>query len=618
MTTLLAAKLFAMASVMRMPRSLAMRKIALALSILLITLLLLWQLQGRVAAQALAQQLPALHYRAVNLHILSGQLVIHGVQYRLPGLIVSGGDVTVDFNPFTLLQGTPDLKQVTIDDLHATVTPTQLNMDSSSTVAAVPPKLLLHHATVDIQHESLPHMRPLNIDGEAVLLRDGGWRLKSSVTLPQGAVHGTGQLKGGLLHGSIAIEDSTLHALLQQIGTPESGSELQGRIAAQLTIQLPLSTPEDIDIKGEWHIDEAALQVQGSQQQIGSVRVDMSWQGGERTLTLHHVDLERVAWHWSSGRVDRAELLPPPKLQGLHWQLERLSIAGGSVDIHIPTAAGTAHLPLQLQRLDLQTISWRNPWPKSLKIQANMGRGRIALSLQGSDAKLELQSIAVNTFEPIVMSATALPLPRGRLNLQLAGNLTPKLKLFGEATVKHLVLAPRIPVPGVDLAIPVRFGLRALTNDHGVTHIPLMISGTIAKPDFKRGMIMSAIKKNMLNKALDGGFKHYAVGFHADRKLNGQRLTPTGTKTLTKLIYILQHHPDLRIVMRGCVDSRTSIGKKRAQKLAAARVGVVRRLLHHHLHRDVVDRVIYPALTAPSPDLKGKKDRVEVTIYPRR
>ncbi|MDX8413224.1 MAG: DUF748 domain-containing protein [Mariprofundales bacterium] len=596
-------------------RSLLTKRAALVCALMLLALLLLWQAQNRLAGMALDRYLPDLQYAGVRLNLLYGQFAVRGVKVQMPGVTMKDGVVVLDFDPTTLLSDAIVLNKVILKQGRITVDPEKIasQADGAAVGVKLPDKIVVLGAVVTVVHADLPHLQPLHLKGEADL-RDDGWFFRSKLQLSQGVLRGEGVMVGSLLQGTLQAESVTFSALLRQLGIADAKRNLQGTINGAVAWKFPLAAPEQMEAEGEVHLDGVAATVLGDRQQADGVAVKLAWQGGSRMVTIEQMKMERVALR-GSNRLLQGGGVNVDGDNAIHWQLDQLSVSGGSVDVEIATAAGSVQLPLRLQRLDLQGVTWRGGWPKRSDLQVTLQGGSIALSQRASHVGLTVHKVPLTTLGPLIVSATALRIPQGELDVSLQGDIAPKLKLFGEATMRHLVLAPRIPVQGVDMSIPYEFGLRALTDEDGVTHIPLMFSGTVAKPDLKTSLIISNVKKNLFNRNLDGGVDNLSIGFLAQRKVNQQRLTPTGVKMMARLIKQLQENHALKVSIRGCVSDKAGLHARRVQQLAAARVQMVRTLLKRSLHRDVVEAVIYPTLTKPSPDIDGKKDRVEVSVH---
>ncbi|RMH50250.1 MAG: hypothetical protein D6682_07395, partial [Zetaproteobacteria bacterium] len=225
---------------------------------------------------------------------------------------------------------------------------------------------------------------------------------------------------------------------------------------------------------------------------------------------------------------------------------------------------------------------------------------------------LRLEGIALPRLDRVMIAATGLHAVRGRLDLRLEGRLTPRLRLDGRAVIHHLQLAPHIPVEGVDLSLPLTFGLRAMTDEEGVTRIPLSLRGSLHHPRLETGRILALVKRNLMPDGLEGEARYLAVGFRSGSAVP----TPAGEKALAHIVRLLRDGGAVTLLLRGCVGKGEPSGEK-GRRLAAERVGVVRAALAGRLPRGSRLRVIYPDLVRPSPDIPGKMARVEVGIRPR-
>jgi len=420
-------------------RSLFTKRVALIVVLMLIALLLLWQGQNRLADMVLTRYLPDLHHTGVRLNLLYGQFAVRGVKLQQPGVTVNGGTVVLDFDPTTLLSDSIVVNSVMLQQGAITVDPDKLSAhtDTASVGVKLPSKIIVHDTVVTVRYADLPHLQPLHLNGEATL-GDDGWSFQSMLQLPQGVLRAEGVMVDSQLQGSLKAEAVTIAALLQQLGIAYPALDMQGNINGSLAWKLSLAAPEAVQLEGVVHLDGVAATLQGDRQQVDGVVVKLAWQGASRMVTIQQVTVEKVALH-GSNRLLQGGGVPIDSDMAIHWQLDQLSIAGGSVDLEIATAAGSVPLPLRLQQLDLRGVSWKRWWPKRSDLRVTLQGGSIVLSQRASHAKLKVHKVPLATLEPLVLSATALRVPQGELDVVLRGDITPKLKLFGEATLHHLV-----------------------------------------------------------------------------------------------------------------------------------------------------------------------------------
>ena len=592
----------------------------LLIAFLLVTVVvggLLWKEEDKLVDSLLARSLPQLHYQQVTLDSQHGRLALHGVTIALPGVVVAGGDVEITVDPATIVHGPIAVRKVVVGGLRLALDPARLASPDGAASAAVglPDKVVFKDAEVRLTVDGLPHLQPLHLDGEAHHHGDG-WRFRAMVKLEQGVVRGDGEIDGEIAHGRLQVADATIPALLAQAGVPSpAGLQPQGGVEGALAWHLPLATPADMDVAGELALHRVGVTLQHQPQQLGDVALKLGWQGKDGLLRLRRVEVRNSAFHWRYSLLKKGGELGASggALPDVHWQLDHFRLVDGAGKLDLATAAGKVQLPLRVATLDAEGMSWRRLRPRKLALRGEVAGGKLDLRLKGDDVRLRLRGSAIPVLEPLLVSYTGLRAPAGTLGVRLRGEVGSRLKLFGELTMRHLALAPRIPVAGVDGSIPFALGLRALTDDDGVTHIPLAIRGTPAKPDVDIAEIISEVKKNLFNGRLDGGFHHLSIDFMAGRAI----LTPTGEKQMERLLQMLEQSSRARVDLRGCVGEQPAASPLGGgRRLAAARVRMVTKLLQRRLRRKVKTRVIYPALTAPSPDIDGKKDRVEVTIYP--
>jgi len=580
--------------------------------------LLLWQGQKRLADHLLTRYLPELQYRALTLDSTQGQLALQGVKIALPGIMVTDGSVEVQVDPATLLHGPIVVEKIILHGLQATVDPTKFSSfsapssssASSSTTIGLPRDVLVQGAVITIITHDLPHVQPLHLDGKLSHL-DQAWALHSTLQLAQGAIEADGKLTNNAVKGVLQVKGTTIQALLQQIGIENSSFKPQGQVDGTVRWVSPLSAPDKLQATGKIQLHGGMATAQQHRQKIGDVTVKLAWQGAKRLLQLQQVEVHQSHFIWSHklSATDGGLDLSTPF--SIHWRLEHFRMVDGKLDLNLLTAAGTAFLPLRLTTLELHNSAWNTKWPQHARFQGTLAKGKMDISLNKHQLLLDIRRLPLGTLEPLLITSTGLRIPKGDLSLHLRGEVDSKLKLFGGLTLHQLVLAPRIPVSGVDLSIPYKLGLRALTNN-GITYIPLAIRGTITRPDVDIAQIITEVKKNLFNGALDGKLHHFSIDFLAKKR----RLTPTGEKTIEQLIRLLREDQTLKVTMRGCVDTHLGLAPQAAQRLAAARVKVVQAILKRKLHRQVGNHIICPRLTDPSPDIPGKNDRVEVTISP--
>jgi len=320
---------------------------------------------------------------------------------------------------------------------------------------------------------------------------------------------------------------------------------------------------------------------------------------------------------WRSGsaggrrRPDGAAAAPLP---GFAWRIARLEGEDTAIDLELATAAGRVRLPIRIKRVELDDLAPGNSLPRRIDAEftlADGGRGR--LRLRGRRAlSLRLEGIALPRLDRLTIAAGGIHALRGLLDLRLEGALTPRLRLDGAAVVHRLQLAPRIPVEGVDLSLPLPFALRALPDKAGETRIPISLRGSMEDPKLRTDRILSLVKRNLMPDALDGDARYYAVGFRSGAAVP----TPAGEKMLQHLVRMLRDAGAVTVTLRGCVGKGDPSGKA-GRRLAAARVRVVRATLEGRVPRGSRLLVRYPDLVRPSPDITGKEERVEVGIRPR-
>ncbi len=586
---------------------------------------LLWQQQSNLADAVLARYLPQLRYDSVTLNAAQGRLILRTPHLHLPGIGIDGGEATIDVDPEQLLNGVLVVRKVVVNGMTVALNPAQIVMPTGTASADAvpqPEQVVFQNLTLHIKQDWLPMATPLNLlSGEIHKWGKKGQLLTAKLALNrESTITLRALLDGEQASGSITSDGAPLPELLRQAGINLGTLRPDGSLQGTLQWSMALHTPEQFEISGNITIKDVSAHLLNATQALGTVQVEARWQGTRRLLEISRLSINKAKLFL---RQNLHEINGPSitsvangSIPPIAWRLRHLNMQNVQLNLELQTSVGRMQLPLTLRRAVAEEISSHSLRPQRVSAKLRLYGGKGILQIEGRKLRrLSLQDIALPKLNPLMLETTGLRALDGDLDLDLNGVLRPYLRLVGKARMHHLVLAPRIPIDGVDSSIPFAFGLRALTDDNGITLVPLLFRGTLAQPELETDLVVSKVKENLMNDPLDGGYRHLAIDFRS----GSVTPTPTGHKRLNHLSTELRRSSrPAHIELRGCVDGKTHLSDRAGQRLAAARVTFVRKILRRAMNGDGSIRVIYPGLTRASPDILGKKDRVEVTIAPQR
>ncbi|MDQ6951868.1 MAG: DUF748 domain-containing protein [Mariprofundales bacterium] len=604
-------------------------------SLILIGLIIgmLWWQQDRVMDELLAQFAPDLHYDALHLDIAHGQLTLQRVRWKQPGLSINGGTMTMDIDSAALAQQQLKIIRVLFEHGEISLTPQRLDLATNSAAPsfdqiALPQRLELKNIVLTVHAPWAKGITPLHLDLVAKPLPDG-WKIQVTTPLEGGEAQIIATISTKSAHGKLVLRSANLSTLTQNLAkvlASKSPIAIRGGVvSATLDWHAPFAHPDHFSAHGTIRLDRMRLidPWQHHQQTLRRATAKLTWDGAK--MRLHITDLALVAPNltWRS-----ALFLPatkPKHAQKRHhkpantatsasaspsWQIDQLQIHQGEIHLTLDTPAGIMQLPSHIHNAALHQISSTQWWPAQTDLTAKVAGGTVTLAMRSHQVKLQLQQLHFSELEPLMVSMLGLRTPSGTANISLRGSLGKHLKLRLNFLFHGLVISPRIPVPGVDRTIPFPLALRALTDETDTTRFPLAIHGTWNAPKLDASHATSLVKQHPFRSGLDGGIRWLAVDFLAGKN----RLTPAGITQLAHLKENLFQHPVAKLELRGCVAPASTTTDRR--KLAAARAKYLKKVLRQGKTSDLRITVVYPQLTDPSPDIDGKKDRVELAIYP--